>query len=132
MSHSDDETTTLERELTVIEGGKSWKEKQETTISNKAALAAEGLLITTSHKNPSGIGLAWPQVLGVIPYDTYTLVIVSSFCLVTLHGPGVATLARPILDRKISEMREGGTIGEARVEKITIESKLLTEIDKNR
>jgi hypothetical protein len=49
----------------------------------------------------------WPQVLGVMPSGNDTLAIIASFYLVTRHGPGVATLARPIPDRRLSELREG-------------------------
>jgi hypothetical protein len=111
-------------EFTVIEGGKHALDAKEYTPGNAAARSAGGLLITTSHKNPSGIGLSWPQVLGVIPYDTDTLAIIGSFCLVTLYGSGAATFARPILDRRVSELREGSEFHGGRIERITIEGNL--------
>lgn len=111
-------------EFTVIEGGKHALEAKEYASGNAAARSAGGLIITTSHKNPSGIGLAWPQVLGVMPYGTDTLAIIGSFCLVTLYGSGVASLARLILDRKISELREHGEFYGGRIERITIEGNL--------
>jgi hypothetical protein len=89
-------------ELTLIEGGKSPKDGKEHAF---AARAAGGLLITVNDK--PGIGIVWPQLLGVVPSGNDTLAIIASFCFVTLHGPGVATLARSILDRRISELREG-------------------------
>jgi hypothetical protein len=99
-------------ELTLIEGGK------EHAFSGTAARTAGGLLITGSEQ---AVGMVWPQILGVMPYGTDTLVIIASFCLVTLYGSGVATLARVILDRRISELREGMEIDGARIDKITIE-----------
>lgn len=112
-------------EFTVIEGGKHTLDAKEYAHGNAAARSAGGLLITTSHKNPSGVGLSWPQVLGVLPYGADTLAIIGSFCLVTLYGSGAATLARPILDRKISEIHEGGTHCEVRINRIKIETRML-------
>ena len=111
-------------EFTLIEGGKHALDAKEYAPGNAAARSAGGLLVTTSHKNMSGIGLSWPQVLGVLPHGTDTLAIIGSFCLVTLYGPGVATLARPILDRRISELREGGEFNSGRIDRITIEENL--------
>jgi hypothetical protein len=99
-------------ELTLIEGGK------EHAFSGTAARTAGGLLVTGSEQ---AVGMVWPQILGVMPYGTDTLVIIASFCLVTLYGSGVAALARVILDRRISELREGMEIDGARIDKITIE-----------
>jgi hypothetical protein len=59
-----------------------------------------------------------------MPYGTDTLALIVSFCLVTLYGPGVATLARVILDRRISELREGMETDGARIDKITIAGNL--------
>lgn len=59
-----------------------------------------------------------------MPYGTDTLAIVASFCLVTLYGPGVATLARVIIDRRIAELRKGMETDGARIDKITIEGNL--------
>jgi hypothetical protein len=102
--------------LIVIEGGK------EHAPSGITARTAGGLLITVNDK--PGIGMVWPQILGVMPFGNDTLVIIASFCIVTLHGPGVITLARSILDRRISELREGLHIEGARIDKITIEGNL--------
>ena len=109
-------------ELTLIEGGKSHRDGKEPAFSTAAARAAGGLLVTTG--NGQGIGIVWPQILGVIPSGSNTLAIVASFCLVTLYGIGVASLARVILDRRISELREGGETDGVRIEKITIEGNL--------
>lgn len=106
-------------ELTLIEGGKRHQENKEQAFSGTAARTAGGLLITAS--NHQGIGIVWPQVLGVIPSGSDTLAIIASFCLVTLHGPGVATLARAILDRRISELREGMETDGGRIDRVTIE-----------
>lgn len=103
-------------DFTLIEGGK------EHAFSATAARTAGGLLVTTS--DHQGIGIVWPQVLGVMPSGNDTLAIVASFCLVILHGPGVAILARVILDRRISELREGGKYDGARIDRITIEGNL--------
>jgi hypothetical protein len=103
-------------DLTLIEGGR------EHTFSATAARTAEGLLVSAS--DGQGVGIAWPQMLGVIPFGSDTLAIVTSFCLVTMYGSGVATLARPILDRRISELREGDDRDGVRIERITIESNL--------
>jgi hypothetical protein len=103
-------------ELTLIEGGK------EHAFSGTAARTAGGLLITGSDQ---AIGMVWPQILGVIPSGSDALAIIASFCLVTLYGSGVASLARFILDRRISELREGMEIDGARITKITIEGNLL-------
>jgi hypothetical protein len=124
MHPHDDEAASSETELTVIEGGKSREKHAEHADARARAKNAGGLMITTSHRHQSGIGLAWPQVLGVIPYGTDTLAIVGSFCLVTLHGSGVADLARPILDRRLSELREGGEFHGGRIDRITIEGNL--------
>lgn len=105
-------------EFMLIEGGK------EQAFSATAARTAGGLLVSAG--SSQGIGIMWPQVLGVIPYGADTLAIVASFCLVTLHGPSVATFARPILDRRISELREGDDRDGVRIDKITIEGKLPT------
>jgi hypothetical protein len=110
-------------EFTVIEGGKSQKDgNKENTFSATAVRTAGGLLITL-HDRP-GIGILWPHLLGVMPCGGDTLTIIASFCLVTLSGPRVATLARMILDRRISELREGIEIEGARIEKIMIEGNL--------
>lgn len=109
-------------ELTLIEGGKNKKDGKEHAFSGTAARTAGGLLVTTS--DGQGIGMVWPQVLGVIPSGSDTLAIIASFCLVTLHGPGVATLARSILDRRISELREGMETDGVCIAKITIEGDL--------
>jgi prepilin-type N-terminal cleavage/methylation domain-containing protein len=109
-------------ELTLIEGGKRHQENKEHAFSGTAARTAGGLLVTTS--DGQGIGMVWPQVLGVFPSGSDTLAIVASFCLVTLHGPGVATLARVILDRRIAELREGMEVDRVRIDKITIEGNL--------
>jgi hypothetical protein len=103
-------------ELTLIEGGK------EHAFSGTAARTAGGLLITASEGK--GVGIVWPQILGVMPYGTDTLAIIASFCLVTLTGSGVAALARIVLDRRISELREGMEIDGARIDTITIEGTL--------
>lgn len=103
-------------DFTLIEGGK------EHAFSGTAARTAGGLYITTSRQ---GVGIVWPQVLGVMPYGTDTLAIIASFCLVTLYGAGVAALARLILDRRIAELREGMEIEGVSIEKITIDSNLL-------
>jgi hypothetical protein len=102
-------------ELTLIEGGK------EHAFSGTAARIAGGLLITGSDQ---AVGIVWPQILGVMPHGTDTLVIIASFCLVTLSGSGVATLARVILDRRISELREGFEANGVRIDRVTIESNL--------
>lgn len=107
-------------ELTLIEGGKSQKDGKESAFSGTAARTAGGLLIAT--ENGQGIGIVWPQILGVVPSGTDTLAIVASFCLVTLYGTGVASLARSILDRRLSELREGMEADGVKIEKITIES----------
>jgi hypothetical protein len=109
-------------ELTLIEGGKRHQDGKEPALSGAAARTAGGLLITAS--DGQGVGIVWPQILGVMPYGADTLAIVASFCLVTLYGPGVATLARVILDRKVSELREGLETDGARIDKITIEGNL--------
>lgn len=109
-------------ELTLIEGGKNKKEGKEHAFSGTAARTAGGLLVTTSAGQ--GIGMVWPQVLGVILSGTDTLAIIASFCLVTLHGSGVASLARVILDRRISELREGMEADGVRIECITIDGNL--------
>jgi hypothetical protein len=101
--------------LTLIEDGK------EHAFSGTAARTAGGLLVTGSDQ---AVGMVWPQILGVIPSGSDTLAIVASFCLVTLYGSGVASLARVILDRRISELREGMEMDGARIERITIESHL--------
>ena len=103
-------------DFTLIEGGK------EHAFSGTAARTAGGLMVTAGSGH--GIGIVWPHLLGVIPYGADTLAIVASFCLVTLHGPGVASLARPILDRRISELREGDDRDGVRIDKITIEGNL--------
>jgi hypothetical protein len=103
-------------DFTLIEGGK------EHAFSGTAARTAGGLLVSAG--SGQGIGIVWPQVLGIIPFGTETLAIVGSFCLVTLYGPGVVSLARPILDRRICELREGLQIDGARIDRITIEGKL--------
>jgi hypothetical protein len=103
-------------ELTLIEGGK------EHAFSGTAARTAGGILVTKS--DGEGVGIVWPQVLGVMPYGTDTLAIIASFCLVTLYGAGVASLARVILDRRISELREGMEIDGARIARITVEGNL--------
>jgi hypothetical protein len=108
-------------ELTLVKGGKQYQEDKEHSFSGTAARTAGGLYLTNSQQ---GIGIVWPQVLGVMPYGADTLVIIASFCLVTLHGSSVATLARVILDRRISELREGGEYDGARIERITIEGNL--------
>jgi hypothetical protein len=61
----------------------------------------------------------------ITPSGSDALAIIASFCLVTLYGSGVASLARFILDRRISELREGMEIDGARITKITIEGNLL-------
>lgn len=109
-------------ELTLIEGGKIKKDGKETVFPSTAARTAGGLLVTKA--DGQGIGIVWPHILGVIPSCANTLAIVASFCLVTLHGAGVASLARMILDRRISELGEGMEINGARIEKITIEGNL--------
>jgi hypothetical protein len=53
-----------------------------------------------------------------------TLAIIASFCLVTLYGSRVASLARLIPDRKISEIHEGGEFNGGRIDRITIEGNL--------
>lgn len=108
-------------ELTLIEGGKRHQESKEHSFSGTAARTAGGLYLTNSQQ---GIGIVWPQILGVMPHGTDTLAVVASFCLVTLRGPGVATLARPILDRRISELREGDDRDGVRIDKIAIEGNL--------
>lgn len=99
-------------DLTLIEGGK------EHSFSGTASRTAGGLYLTNSQQ---GIGIVWPQILGVMPYGTDTLAIITSFCLVTLYGHGVATLVRPILDRRISELREGFEMEGVRIDRIVIE-----------
>lgn len=108
-------------ELTLIEGGKRHQDGKEPTFSGAAARTAGGLHLANSQQ---GIGIVWPQILGVMPHGNDTLAIVASFCLVTLYGPGVATLARVILDRRVSELREGMETDGARIDKITIEGNL--------
>lgn len=108
-------------ELTLIEGGKRHQESKEHSFSGTAARTAGGLYLTNSQQ---GIGIVWPQILGVMPHGADTLAIVASFCLITLHGSGVATLARLILDRRLSELREGGEYDGARIDRITIEGNL--------
>lgn len=117
-------------ELTLIEGGKSQKDGRESVsvFPSTAARTAGGLLVTKA--DGQGIGIVWPHLLGVIPSGTDTLVIVASFCLVTLHGSGVASLARFILDRRISELGEGMEINGARIDKITIEDNVLKPLHK--
>jgi hypothetical protein len=109
-------------ELTLIEGGKRLSESKEHDFSGTASRTAGGLLITSGDR--PAVGIVWPQLLGVMPHGTDTLALIASFCLVTLYGPGVATLARVILDRKISELREGMETDGARIDKITIEGNL--------
>lgn len=108
-------------ELTLIEGGKNQRDGREAAFTNTAARTAGGLLVTKA--DGQGVGIVWPQVLGVILSGTDTLAVVASFCLVTLHGTGGASLARMILDRRISELGEGMEINGVRIEKITIEGK---------
>lgn len=103
-------------DFTLIEGGK------EHAFSGTAARTAGGLIVTKS--DGQGIGIVWPQILGVMPYGTDTLVIIGSFCLVTLYGSRVASLARVILDRRISELRERVETDGVRIDKITIEGNL--------
>jgi hypothetical protein len=109
-------------ELTLIEGGRRHPDSKEPAFSGAAARTAGGLLVTAS--DGQAVGIVWPQILGVLPYGTDTLALIASFCLVTLYGPGVATLARVILDRRISELREGMVTDGARIDKITIEGNL--------
>jgi hypothetical protein len=109
-------------ELTIIEGGRSQKDSREHAASVTVTRAAGGLLVASG--NGQGVGIVWPQVLGVIPSGTDTLAIVASFCLVTLYGSGVASLSRAILDRRISELREGMEADGVKIEKITIEGNL--------
>ena len=108
-------------ELTLIEGGKRHPESKEHGFSGTAARVSGGLQIANSQQ---GIGIVWPQILGVMPHGADTLAIIASFCLVTLYGPGVATLARVIIDRRISELHEGLETDGARIDKITIEGNL--------
>ena len=108
-------------DLTVIEGGKGYRSGKDHAPSGVAARTAGGLYITNSHQ---GVGIVWPQVLGVMPCGENTLVIIASFCLVTLHGPGVITLAKTILDRRISELHEGDEAEGMRIDTIMIESNL--------
>lgn len=110
-------------ELTVIEGGKNRKKIAGRLAARSLARTAGGLFITASEGR--GVGIAWPQVLGVLSHGTNTLAVIGSFCLVTLYGAGVAALGRSILDRKISELREGEEINGAAIEKITIEHKVM-------
>lgn len=119
MPPSDDETATIERELTVIEGGRHLKKHTEHADARARAKNAGGLFITT--RDDQEVGIVWPQLLGTLRQGDHTLVIIASFCIVTLHGSGMAEMRRLIFHRKISEIREGDTIGEARIEKITIE-----------
>lgn len=109
-------------ELTLIEGGRNQKDGKEPAFSGTTARTAGGLLITTG--DGQGIGIVWPQILGVMPSGTDTLAIVASFCLVTLYGSKVAALARAILDRRISELREGMEADGVRIDRITIEGNL--------
>jgi len=110
-------------DLTLIEGGKRHQDSKEHAFPGVVARTAGGLLVTAG--NGQGVGIVWPHVLGVMPFGTDTLAIVASFCLVTLYGSGVATLARLILDRRISELREETDIEGASIDKITIEGTVL-------
>lgn len=110
-------------ELIVIEGGRSQKDGgKDSAFSATTARTAGGLLITLDDR--PGVGIVWPQLLGVMPCGADTLAIIATFCLVTLSGSGVATLARVILDRRISELREGMELNGARIERISIEGNL--------
>jgi hypothetical protein len=104
-------------DLTLIEGGR------EHVFSATAARTAEGIMFIPS--NAPGIGVPWAQMLAVIPYDNETLTIIASVCLITLYGSEVGTLARIILDRRISDLREGAEINGVKIERITIEHKVV-------
>lgn len=75
-------------------------------------------------RNGQNVGIAWPQILGTLAQEPDTLTIIGSFCLVTLSGAGVASLGRTILDREISELREGGKTEGILIDKITLDHSL--------
>lgn len=86
---------------------------------NRKALLSNGFHVTCA--NGEGVSVVWPHLMGAMPFGTDTLAIVTSFCLITLHGHGVAALRERLIDRKITAFTEGAAVRGVTVERIRLD-----------
>lgn len=85
----------------------------------RQAMLSGGLHVTCT--SGEGVSIVWPQVAGLMRQGEDMLTIVSPFCLVTLHGRGVASLREPIIGQRLGELVEGAEVRGVLIDSIEID-----------